>query len=157
MTDKTNIYNYLKETYKRNDATNGHYIVVMREGATMQAVFFNGHLVDYTTLDKASKGAGARLRFRQTKSLCAELKSLASDIVNIGTAEDFESLAKSLRNRGDAAEAMVCKCYGLKWRRSALQFWQGGDIVLNGQPYQIKFTEASFITEATADRLNGLA
>lgn len=155
--DNKALERYLKDTYIKYDFTEGHYIVVIKDDDNlMKALFINRHFIEYGTLDKASKGQGARIRYRQTKELTRLLKDIAQQSFTLCTYESFEILNKFIHNKGDTAECIVYNYFFMEWARNNEPFYKAGDIIVNDIPRQIKYSECSFITEALANKLNGL-
>lgn len=150
---------YLMDTYNYNNYCKGNYIFVVydKHGDTYKAIFLrNENIAPIVELSQSSKGAGARLRYRQTIDRVLWLLDHATRVENIVSGKMFREYANILPNRGERAEYFVYENYcDIDYRRNNTPFYKGADIVLNGIPYQIKFHDATIITQSTADRLNG--
>lgn len=99
-------------------------------------------------LDKASRGAGYSLRFKPTVEQKALL--LSKGATPICSKKFFEeTFSNSKYNRGEIFEKVVSEYYGLEWKKDNIPFTDGGDITVNGIPYQLKFEKATFTNEKT--------
>lgn len=101
-------------------------------------------------LDKASRGAGYALRFKPTT---AQKLMLISNAEVLCSEEFFNAeVANSIYNAGEIFEKMVTEFFGQKWEKDNIPFTEAGDIEIEGNPFQIKFQKATFITEKSMAR-----
>lgn len=151
---------YLMDTYNFNNYCKGNYIFVVYDkyGDTYKAIFLrNENIAPIVELSQASRGKGARLRYRQTIDRVSWLIDHAYHIDTLVYGQVFRDYANILPNRGERAEYFIYEKYSdIDYRRNNIPFYEGADIVLTGIPYQIKYHDATVITQSTADRLNGL-
>lgn len=151
---------YLMDTYNYNNYCKGNYIFVVydKHSDTYKAIFLKGeNIAPIVELSQASRGKGARLRYRQTSERVLWLIDHAARVENLVRGEVFREYADILPNRGERAEYFIYKEYSdINYRRNNTPFYSGADIVLSGTPYQIKYHDATIITQSTADKLNGL-
>ena len=105
-------------------------------------------------LDKASRGAGYALRFKPTKSIKVWLLSLGAVVL---CSKKFfnEQVENTKYNRGEIFEKLVTEWYGQTWEKDSIPFTEDGDLTVDGIAYQIKFEQATFLTEAQMLRLRG--
>lgn len=142
---------YLKERYNSLDYTRGHYIVGTHENGLIFAHVLNGvHFVELASLDTASRGGGACLKYRQTAKAVKVIRASASYSFPLCTLAELEDTARAYGkqpNRGKAFEKLVTEYFGQVWEDDHLPFWEGGDIEVNGQAYQIKYDRCNFCNE----------
>ena len=157
MTDTT-----LKAIYKANDFTNGHYIIGTHESGTVYAHICNNfHFVDLAHADVTSAKSGNRstcLKYRQTSAKVLAIREHATVSFPLCSVDFLERVAKAYGkrpNRGKAFERIITEYFGQAWEDDRLEWWLGGDIVLDGQAYQIKYDKCQFTNESQV-RLNGL-
>lgn len=151
---------YLMDTYNFNNYCKGNYIFVVydKHSDSYKAIFLrNENIAPIVELSQASRGKGARLRYRQTIDRILWLLDHAYRVETLVNGKMFREYANILPNRGERAEYFVYQSYSdIDYRRNNIPFYEGADIVLTGIPYQIKYHDATIITQSTADRLNGL-
>ena len=105
-------------------------------------------------LDKASRGKGYSLRFKPNNKIREML--LAKGAQLICSTEYFKKLAsESKYNKGEIFEKLVTEWYGQTWEKDSIPFTEDGDLTVDGIAYQIKFEQATFLTEAQMLRLRG--
>lgn len=100
---------------------------------------------DLCCLDRASRGQGFSLRFKPNKA--QKLLLLTNAIVLCSVKYFEEMVSASKYNKGEIFEKMVSEYYGIEWTKDRVPFTVGGDIEINGIPYQIKFERATFCNE----------
>lgn len=105
-------------------------------------------------LDKASRGKGYSLRFKPNNKIRELL--LAKGAQLICSTEYFKKLtSESKYNKGEIFEKLVTEWYGQTWEKDSIPFTEDGDLTVDGIAYQIKFEQATFLTEAQMLRLRG--
>lgn len=148
--------------YNRLSGTHNYIMPVLEDGI-VYAVFTTADVVSKVlSLDVSSRGNGYSIRYkRATKNTQAILKAGATAIVPLCSVEYLESVAKTLGkriNRGDAFEKLLAEKYGIAWTSSGnAKFTTGGDLVINGTDYQVKYVGATFTNEAILARLEAQA
>lgn len=158
MKNNNEIKRYLMDTYNEHNYCKGNYIFVVYDNHTdtYRAIFLrNENIAPIVSISQASRGNGARLRYRQTSDTILWLLEHCTreDILIDG--QVFRDYASILPNRGERAEYCIFEKYSdIDYCRNNTPFYKGADITLSGIPYQIKFHDATIITQATADRLN---
>lgn len=150
---------YLMDTYNYNNYCKGNYIFVVydKHGDMYKAIFLrNESIMPIVELSQASRGKGARLRYRQTIDRVLWLLDHAYRVENLVNGRVFRDYANKLPNRGERAEYFVYQSYSdFDYHRNNTPFYEGADITITGIPYQIKYHDATIITQSTADKLNG--
>ena len=105
-------------------------------------------------LDKASRGKGYSLRFKPNNKIREMLLAEGAEL--ICSVEMFKSLvADSKYNKGEIFERLVTEWYGQEWEKDNVPFTDDGDLTVDGIAYQIKYEQATFITEAQMMRMRG--
>ena len=66
-----------------------------------------------------------------------------------------EQVANSKYNKGEIFERLVTEWYGQEWEKDNVPFTDDGDLTVDGIAYQIKYEQATFITEAQMMRMRG--
>lgn len=150
---------YLMDTYNANNYCKGNYIFVVydKHSDSYKAIFLKGeNIMPIVELSQSSRGKGARLRYRQTTDRVIWLLERAYRVDTLVNGQAFRDYVNILPNRGERAEYFIFQKYSnIDYHRSNVPFYEGADIVLTGVPYQIKFHDATVITQLTADKLNG--
>lgn len=160
--EKSAIVTNMFARYNRLSGTHNYIMPVLEDGI-VYAVFTTADVVAKTlTLDKASRGNGYSIRYKaQTAYTKKILKAGASAIVPLCSVEYLESVAETLGkriNRGDAFEKLLAEKYGIAWTSSGnAKFTTGGDLVICGTDYQVKYVGATFTNEAILARLEAQA
>ena len=150
--EKAMVREYLIGKYNQLDFTKGHYIVGTHErGVVYVHILDNFHFVEMSYVDKASKGAGYCLKYRQTKKTVEALRARATYSFPLCTEEHLVEVAKTYSkkqtNRGKAFEKLVTEYFGGVWEDDHVPFWEDGDITIDGQAYQIKYDNCNFCNE----------
>lgn len=147
----------IRRQYDNNEYCNGHYIIGVYEGCKVIAYITNKlQLGQLATVDRcsSSKGHGATcLKYRQSASRVRAIQEHAVSVFELCTVDTLERVARQVSkraNRGLAFEKLVTEYYGQTWRHDHLEWWLGPDIVIDGQPYQIKFDKAQLCHEGQA-------
>ena len=105
-------------------------------------------------LDKASRGKGYSLRFKPNNKIREML--LSEGATFICSAEMFDTLVKESKyNKGEIFEMLVTEYFGQTWEKDNVPFTDDGDLTVDGIAYQIKYEQATFITEAQMMRMRG--
>lgn len=103
-------------------------------------------------LDSASRGYGYSLRFNPTKQ--QKLLLLSNGARLLCSAEYFNTVVEESKyNRGEVFEKMITEMNGQVWKKDNVDFWEDGDLTVNGKSYQIKFEKATFTNEKALARL----
>lgn len=103
-------------------------------------------------LDKASRGKGYSLRFKPNNKIREMLLAEGAEL--ICSVEMFKSLvADSKYNKGEIFERLVTEWFGQEWEKDNIPFTDDGDLTVDGIAYQIKYEQATFITEAQMVRM----
>ena len=143
----------LVDFYRENEFTN-LYIYGFRMNGNIWMVKTNSEVMPYIVkLAKASKGAGASIRFRPNKR---DKELLLTNGENeILCTENFfnEMVENSKYNKGEIFEKLVTEYFGQTWEKDSVPFYEDGDLTVNGKAYQIKFEQATFINEAQMLRM----
>ncbi len=107
-------------------------------------------LAPLTSIGEASRG-GLSLRFRPTNEVKASLLDRSEALCS---ASEFSAICSASKyNKGEVFEQLVTEHFGQIWAKDSVPFWKGPDIVVDGINYQIKFQEASFISESALARI----
>lgn len=149
--------NTMKIKYHVNEFCHGNYII---------GILYNGKIIIYVChgldlgalalVDRASKknGGAACLKYRQSAARTQIIKEHAIDSFELCSAETLDRVAhevsKGRPNRGLACERLVTEHYGQTWEHDNLEWWEGPDIVVNGEPFQIKYDKATLCHEGQA-------
>ena len=97
-------------------------------------------------LDKASRGNGYSLRFKPNNKIKEMLLAQGAEI--ICSAEMFKALvSESKYNKGEIFEKLVTEKFGQVWTKDSVPFTEDGDLTVDKIAYQIKFEQATFISE----------
>lgn len=159
MLNDNTLKSELMNIYNEHNYCNGNYIFVVydRHTDTYKAIDIkHTNIEPVVQLNKASRGYGARLRYRQTEETVIWLLQRAIEVYTIATGEEFRNYADTILNRGERAEYFVYRYHGQTWTRNNVPFYKGADITdIEGIPWQIKSHDATIITESTARRLQG--
>ena len=103
-------------------------------------------------LDKASRGKGYSLRFKPNNTIREMLLAEGAEL--ICSVEIFKNLvADSKYNKGEIFERLVTEWFGQEWEKDNVPFTDDGDLTVDGIAYQIKYEQATFITEAQMVRM----
>lgn len=106
-----------------------------------------------TYVDRASSKNGRThsLKYRPNSKQWTMVCAQAEEIKTICTVEYLENMrANTRKNKGQLFEELVARAYnGELETKSNLKFNNGGDMVLNGVAYQIKYIKATFTDERT--------
>lgn len=107
----------------------------------------------YLTTQTASRGQGQTLKFAPTTAQKVELIADGESIPLCSVSYLENLVANSKYNRGQMFEKLVTEFYGQKWKADNIPFTRAGDIEIDGNPYQIKYQKASFLSEGQMFRL----
>lgn len=140
------LFNEMVKTY--NDKAYTHeYIFGINYKGNIYMVKTTSQLLSLVLkLDKASRGKGYSLRFKPNNKVRELLLSQGAEL--ICSTEIFTKLAnESKYNKGEVFEKLVTEWYGQKWEKDNIPFTEDGDLTVNGIAYQIKYEQATFLTE----------
>lgn len=147
----------MRQQYDNNEYCNGNYIVgVYSDNSITVYVTKELHFGRLATIDhcSSSKGHGATcLKYRQSADRVKAIREHAIDTFELCTLDTLERVARQVSkrvNRGLAFEKLVTEYYGQTWHHDHLEWWLGPDIVIDGQPYQIKYDKAQLCHEGQA-------
>lgn len=147
----------IQRQYDSNEYCNGNYIMGVYSDNIVTVYVTQGlHLGHLATIDhcSSSKGHGATcLKYRQNADRVRAIQEHAIDTFELCTLDTLEHVARQVgkrTNRGLAFEKLVTEHYGQAWHHDHLEWWLGPDIVIDGQPYQIKYDKAQLCHEGQA-------
>lgn len=96
----------------------------------------------YATRESHSHGGYAKIKLRLTNAIKCQLIEMGAQEIG-----GLEILDNGPKNKGDAFEKYEVEKAGGTWGRNTLEYYLGGDVEIDGKPYQIKFEGASFTNE----------
>ncbi len=137
----------------RSIAFTDNYIIGFTYNKNVYYKFADGNsMEDFTSLDRASRGAGMSLRFRPTRNMRAYM-AISSEI--LCSKQYFDSLVnESKYNKGEIFEKLITEMVaGKVWEKDSVSFTKAGDVEINGKPFQIKFSNATITNEKTLHNL----
>lgn len=103
-------------------------------------------------LDKAGRGQGYSLRFKPNTGDKFALLSTGAKV--LCSVEHFKALVESCKyNKGEVFERLLTELYGQTWVKDNVPFDKGADLEAEGKNFQIKFEQATYITEAQMLRM----
>ena len=148
------LFNKMVEFYNSKAYTH-NYIFGFNYKGNVYMVKTTSKLLAYILkLDKASRGKGYSLRFKPNNTIREMLLAEGAEL--ICSVEMFKSLvADSKYNKGEIFERLVTEWYGQEWEKDNVPFTDDGDLTVDGIAYQIKYEQATFITEAQMMRMRG--
>lgn len=148
------LFNKMVEFYNSKAYTH-NYIFGFNYKGNVYMVKTTSKLLAYVLkLDKASRGKGYSLRFKPNNTIREMLLVEGAEL--ICSVEMFKSLvADSKYNKGEIFERLVTEWYGQEWEKDNVPFTDDGDLTVDGIAYQIKYEQATFITEAQMMRMRG--
>jgi len=95
-----------------------------------------------------------QLRYEQSKAKILYLRNRADKIINLCSVAELEREKAKLQNTaktlGNALELILCKELNGKQNADSLPYDEGGDIVVNGLQYQVKYHKGSIRLKAIA-------
>lgn len=100
---------------------------------------------EFTRYDRESskRGGGRSLRLRTTKTIKRQMLTSSIELC------EYSELTDDKYNRGEMLESKIYTRFNQVWHKDNKCFTDGGDININGTEYQIKFENATIITEKT--------
>lgn len=153
---KTTNMNTLLNFYHAHAYTDKYIFGIIFQGTLYMVKVNANSLGILLKLDKASRGAGYSLRFRPNRQQKRLLMTMG--VVPICSAEMFaELVANSKYNKGEIFEKLVTEYFGQTWKKDSVPFTEDGDLTVDGIAYQIKFEQATFITEKQMLRMRAEA
>lgn len=139
------IMNLLVKGYE-SIAYTDNYIYGFRFHGAIYMVNMKGLDSRVLKLDRASRGAGYSFRFKPTTDIKLYMLSMGATV--LCSTSIFDSIvADSPYNKGEIFEKLVTEYYGQRWYKDNVPFTDGGDMVVDGIAYQIKFETATFTNE----------
>ena len=136
------LINYYNET-----SFTHNYIFGFTFKGNVYAVETTSEILPYITMvDKASRNAGLSLRFKPNTSIKYFLMDKGAKV--ICSVEYFKAMFEnSTYNKGEVFERIVTESKGQTWEKDWIPYTEDGDITVDGIAYQIKFENATFLTE----------
>ena len=148
------VHAYLTTEYNRLAYTHNYIFGFNYKGNVYMVKTTSKVLAYVLKLDKASRGKGYSLRFKPNNKIREMLLTEGAEL--ICSVEMFKSLvADSKYNKGEIFERLVTEWYGQEWEKDNVPFTDDGDLTVDGIAYQIKYEQATFITEAQMMRMRG--
>lgn len=148
------LFNEMVKTYNDKAFTHEYIFGIDYKGNIYMVKTTSQLLALVLKLDKASRGKGYSLRFKPNNKVRELLLSQGAEL--ICSTETFKSLvAESKYNKGEIFERLVTERFGQTWTKDSVPFTEDGDITVDGIAYQIKYEQATFLTEAQMLRLRG--
>ena len=142
------------DAYETNAYTDEYIFGIRYKGNIYMIKTTSQLLALVLKLDKASRGKGYSLRFKPNNKVRELLLSQGAEL--ICSAEMFDELVKESKyNKGEIFEKLVTEWFGQEWEKDSVPFTEDGDLTVDGIAYQIKFEQATFLTEAQMLRLRG--
>lgn len=116
-------------------------------------------LASITCLDKASRNGGCSLRFKPNTGIKNLLFTLANRSAVVCSAEFFDGQMENFKgNRGELFERLAFEFFGGTQNTvKNADFTTGGDGVINGVEYQVKYDKATFCSEFSLQNLENKA
>ena len=148
------LFNKMVEFYNSKAYTHNYIFGFNYKGNVYMVKTTSKILAYVLKLDKASRGKGYSLRFKPNNKIREMLLAEGAEL--ICSVEMFKSLvADSKYNKGEIFERLVTEWYGQEWEKDNVPFTEDGDLTVDGIAYQIKYEQATFITEAQMMRMRG--
>ena len=148
------LFNQMLDAYETNAYTDEYIFGIRYKGSIYMIKTTSQLLALVLKLDKASRGKGYSLRFKPNNKVRELLLSQGAEL--ICSAEMFDELVKNSKyNKGEIFEKLVTEWFGQEWEKDSVPFTEDGDLTVVGIAYQIKFEQATFLTEAQMLRLRG--
>lgn len=95
----------------------------------------------YTYTDRQSKTKGGYKTIRFYVST-KQAQRLAKTAICVGTVADMENA----ENKGERFEQLVYNLFGQVWKKDTTPYYKAGDIEINGEQVQLKYTGATVTT-----------
>lgn len=148
------LFNEMVKTYNDKAYTHEYIFGINYKGNIYMVKTTSQLLTLVLKLDKASRGKGYSLRFKPNNKIREMLLAEGAEL--ICSAEMFGKLAnESKYNKGEVFEKLVTEWYGQKWEKDNIPFTEDGDLTVDGIAYQIKYEQATFLTETQMLGLRG--
>lgn len=98
-------------------------------------------------LDKTSSKRGGKYSLRFVPNMAQKEMLMENETFVLCSVEELEQqFATSKYNRGEIVEKMITEHFGQIWHKDNVPYTEDGDIWVDGIPYQIKYTKATFLT-----------
>lgn len=156
----TKIFANLCKAYNKMAFTHSYIYGITKDGLVKAYVVRNGNesLASLASLDRAStkNGGTFSLKFKPNKNQVAILEEVAEEVKTICTTAYLENeFSTRPQNRGQIFEEMVATAFkGEQVTKKNAKFTESGDIVINGEHFQVKFQKATFTDERTIRNLS---
>lgn len=148
------LFNEMIRVYDKEAYTHNYIFGIRYKGNIYMIKTTSQLLALILKLDKASRGKGYSLRFKPNNKVRELLLAEGAEL--ICSAEMFDELVKNSKyNKGEVFEMLVTEWFGQEWEKDNVPFTEDGDLTVNGTAYQIKYEQATFLTEAQMLRLRG--
>lgn len=156
------IHAYLLNAYTRLAYTDNYIFGYVVKGMVYAArVNAADSILPYiTTLDRAStkNGGTISLKYKPNAAHIAVITAAAEEVRPICSVEYMETLRAAAtgnnKNRGYLFEVLCADAFGGELNdKPNAKFTNGGDMEVNGVPYQVKFPKATFTDERTIKNL----
>ena len=147
----TTLFKSMIDRYNRAAFTHHYIWGFSYKGVIYMATTTADALPFVCKLDNASRGCGFALRFCPTNDQRRFLMTSAKPLCSSKFFD--EECANCKYNRGEVFEKMVTEFFGQEWTKDNVPFTKGGDIEVNGRPYQIKYEKATFCNEKSLANL----
>lgn len=148
------LFNKMVEFYNSKAYTHNYIFGFNYKGNVYMVKTTSKVLAYVLKLDKASRGKGYSLRFKPNNKIREMLLAEGAEL--ICSVEMFDELVKTSKyNKGEIFERLVTEWYGQEWEKDNVPFTDDGDLTVDGIAYQIKYEQATFITEAQMMRMRG--
>ena len=148
------LFNEMVKTYNDKAYTHEYIFGINYKGNIYMVKTTSQLLTLVLKLDKASRGKGYSLRFKPNNKIREMLLAEGAEL--ICSTEMFGKLAnESKYNKGEVFEKLVTEWFGQEWEKNNVPFTDDGDLTVDGIAYQIKYEQATFITEAQMMRMRG--
>lgn len=132
--------------YNGNSFTHNYMFGYVFKKTVYLTVTTSEVLSEVTMIDKAGHNEGLALKFKPTVEQKLMLMSINSE--PICSKQYIEDLFKESKyNRGEIFEKIITEKFGQKWVKDNIPYYEDGDITVDGISYQIKFQNATFLTE----------
>lgn len=132
--------------YNENSFTHNYMFGYVFKKTVYLTVATSDILNEVTMLDKAGHNEGVAVKFKPTTEQKLLLMSLNAE--PICSKQYLEDCFKDSKyNRGEIFEKIITEKFGQEWKKDCVPYYKDGDITVDGIAYQIKFQNATFLTE----------
>ena len=138
--------------YRAHSASHKYIVGFIRDGKVYYVTITFSEL---NAMLKACKASSKRGGFNKVRVYVSATQQKA--MVSNGQAVEIcgmEDLVAEKYNKGELFEKVITeKLTGEKWEKDSLPFYEGGDIVLNGENIQIKLNGAELTNEKCLENM----